>query len=160
MVEGRDPDAPPEPTVPREAHYTFVFRVGGSLYGLAGAVVDHVGELGRIVPVPTAPAHFAGVVHDRGRVLAVVDLARIFGEVEPPPEGYRRRVVIELAGRPLSVLAHEALGLREVPHEALRPASGRGAMAVGEFDDARGVVTLLDADELQLRLSSGSRHTS
>lgn len=160
MIEGRDPDVPPAPAAPREAQYTFVFRVGASLYGLDGVVVDHVGELGRIVPVPTAPAHFAGVVHDRGRVLAVVDLARVFDEAEPPPEGYRRRVVIEIAGRPLSVLAHEALGLREVPREALRPVSGRGAMAVGEFDDARGVVTLLDPAELQLRLSSGPRHAS
>jgi chemotaxis signal transduction protein len=160
MLEGRDPDVPAAGATPREAHYTFVFRVGPSLYALDGALVDHVGELGRIVPVPTAPAHFVGVVHDRGRVLAVVDLGRIFGAGEPALEGYRRLVALEIGGRPLSVLAHEALGLREVAREELRPVSGRGVMAVGEFDDPRGVVTLLDPDELLLRLSSGLRHVS
>ncbi|HWU86485.1 MAG TPA: CheW domain-containing protein, partial [Kofleriaceae bacterium] len=114
-----------------------------------------VGERGRIVPVPAAPAHFAGVVHDRGRVLAVVDLARIFGGGVPAREGYRRLVALEIRGRPLSVLAHEALGLREVAPGALRPASGRGAMAAAEFDDPRGVVTLLDPDELLHRLRLG-----
>jgi chemotaxis signal transduction protein len=160
MLEGRDPDAPAQEPPRREARYTFVFRVAASLYALDGALVDHVGELRRIVPVPTAPAHFAGVVHDRGRVLAVVDLDRVFAAGEAGREAYRRLVALELGGRPVIVLAHEALGLREVAREAIRPASGRGAMALGEFDDARGVVTLLDPDELLHRLSAGSRHAS
>jgi hypothetical protein len=62
----------------------------------------------------------------------------------------------------LIVLAHEVLGLRDVAKDAIRPASGRRTTAAGEFDDPRGVVTLLDPDQLLQRLCSGSvtRHAS
>ncbi|HWO23702.1 MAG TPA: chemotaxis protein CheW [Kofleriaceae bacterium] len=145
------------------AHYVLVFRVDGSLYALPGGLVDHVSERARIVPVPTAPPCFAGVVHERGRVLAVVDLARIFGAGgERAPEGYRRLVVATLGGRPVVLLAHEVLGLREVAADVVRPAARGDALVAGELVDARGVVTLLDPDELLHRLRPGaeSRHAS
>jgi purine-binding chemotaxis protein CheW len=160
---GRDPDASAETAPRREVRDTLVFRVEASLYALDGALVDHVSELGRIVPVPTAPACFAGIVHDRGRVLAVVDLARIFGAGgELLREGYRRLVVLEVRGASLVVLAHEVLGLVEIERNAIRPASGGSALAAGEFDGARGVVTLIDPDELLHRVRSGAetRHAS
>jgi purine-binding chemotaxis protein CheW len=156
MLEGRDPDALAEGAPPREARYFLVFRVDASLYALEGALVDHVSEIGRIVPVPTAPAHFAGVIHERGRVLAVVDLARIFGaDGERAREGYRRLVALEIQGRSLVILAHEVLGLREVARDEIRSASREEAVAAGELVDPRGVVTLLDPDELLQRLRSG-----
>ena len=145
------------------ARSVLVFRVDGSLYALPGGLVDHVSERGRIVPVPTAPACFAGVVHDRGRVLAVVDLARIFDAGgERAPEGYRRLVVATLAGRPVVLLAHEVLGLREVAAGEVRPVARGDALAAGELVDARGVITLLDPDELLDRLRPGPevRHAS
>jgi len=157
MREGPELGAPAEGAPPGDARYLLVFRVGGSLYALEGALVDHVSERGRIVPVPTAPACFAGVVHERGRVLAVVDLVRVFGaDGERATDGYRRLVVVELAGRPLVLLAHEVLGLREVAAAELRPASRGDAIAAAELADARGVITLLDPDELLHRLRSGA----
>jgi len=156
MLEGRDPDAPPEAAPPREARQLLVFRVEASLYALPAGLVDHVSQLGPIVPVPTAPAHFAGVIHERGRVLAVVDLAQIFGAADArAPRSYRRLVVLELQGRSLAILAHEVPGLREIDGDQIRPSSGGDAIAAGELDDARGVVTLLDPDELLHALRSG-----
>lgn len=158
MREGPDPGAPPG-----AARYLLVFRVDGSRYALDSELVDHVCVRGRIVPVPTAPACFVGIVHERGRVLAVVDLARIFGaEAARAGADYRRLVVASLGGKPLALLAHEVLGLRELAAGELRPASRGDAAAAGELVDERGVITLLDPDELLHRLRPGAeaRHAS
>lgn len=162
MREARDPGEPAEGAPPGDARYLLIFRVGASLYALAGALVDHVSELGQIVPVPTAPACFAGVVHERGRVLPAVDLATIFGAGGERARGYRRLVVVELQGRPLVILAHQVLGLSAVAGSEIRPSARGDAVAAGELADPRGVVTLLDPDELLHRLRSGSeaRHVS
>lgn len=163
MQEGPEPGAPAAGAPPGDARYLLVFRVDGSLYALGGELVDHVCERGRIVPVPTAPACFAGIVHERGRVLPVVDLARIFGaDAARAADDYRRFVVATLGGRPLALLAHEVLGLRAVAAGELRPASRGDAVAAGEFALARGVITLLDPDELLHRLRAGAeaRHAS
>lgn len=160
MDPGHDPDAPPAVAPPREVRYLLVFRVDKSLYAVEGGIVDHVSELGQIVPVPTAPAHFTGIVHDRGRVLAVVDLARILGA--RGAGGYRRLVALKLEGRPVAVLAHAVLGLREAAADELRPASRGEAITAGELDDPRGVVTLLDPGELlrRLRAEPAAHHAS
>ena len=156
MTLGRDPDAPAAPAPPREVRDALVFRVDASLYALDSAFVDHVSEVGRVVPVPTAPACFAGVVHERGRVLAVVDLARLFGAGGGRSgDGYRRLIALEVRGTPLVVLAHEVLGLVEVTRDEIRPASSGSALAAGEIAGARGSITLLDGDELLYRLRSG-----
>lgn len=136
---------------PAAARYVFVIRVEASLYAVDGALVDHVSELGRVVPVPMAPPCFAGIVHERGRVLPVVDLALIFGGGRARA-AYRRLVVMALIGRPVAVLAHEVLGLCEVEAGGLRPAPGHDAVVAGEVVDPRGVITVLDPEELLARL--------
>ena len=158
-----DLSVPEADAPPGDALYLLVFRVDASLYALAGGLVDHISELGQLVPVPTAPAHFAGVVHARGRVLPAVDLATILG-ADPARGGgdYRRLIATELLGRPLAILAHEVLGLQAVAPDRIRPAARGDSIAAGELVTPRGVVTLLDPGELLHRLHEGpdARHAS
>jgi chemotaxis signal transduction protein len=166
MSAGRAPaagaDTPP-PAPADDARYLLVFRVDASLYALEGGLVDHVSELGQIARVPTAPACFVGIVHERGRVLPAVDLAAVLGAGPARAGGsHRRLVVAELEGRPLAVLAHEVLGLQAVAPDRIRPAASGDALAAGELTTPRGVVTLLDPGALLHRLRSGpeARHAS
>lgn len=150
MTEGRDPDTAEAPPAARETRGTFVFRVGASRYALDLAVVRHVAEVGRVVPVPTAPAHYAGVVHDRGRVLAVVDLVKLAGLADGVPTAYARRIALEIDGRPFAVLADETLGVREVAD--LRAPGRADDLVLAEFDDGDAVVSLLSSEALLGRL--------
>ena len=65
-------------------------RSGSEHYALPVEGVREIAPLGRISPLPGAPAALLGVWNLRGDVMAVVDLASLLG-IEP---GSRRRIVV------------------------------------------------------------------
>lgn len=156
---GQDPDAPAEQGARTEVErrHLFIFRLGVSYYAVSSSVVDHVGALAKPTPVPTAPSQFLGVVHVRGRVIAVVDLGSVLGATpeeksQGDDESFQERLVVLDADRtPFAVPADSVLGLREVEVDSIRPASvlpqgdasDESSLFEGEFDDRAGVVTLL-----------------
>jgi chemotaxis signal transduction protein len=73
------------------------FRVGAEAYAVPVEQVLEVAEVGRLAPVPGAPATVLGVRNLRGQVLPVVDLATLFGlEHEVPAP---RLVIVEAQGK-------------------------------------------------------------
>jgi purine-binding chemotaxis protein CheW len=54
-------------------------RAGAEDYALPVASVLEVAEVGEVAPVPGAPAEVLGVRNLRGQVIAVIDLASLFG---------------------------------------------------------------------------------
>jgi len=136
-----------------------IVRLVKSVYAFASEYVDLVAADIAPLAVPTAPAHFLGVVHLRGRIVPVVDLPAILGLARPegremPDEDTRRLVTLSVEGRPFAVVADEVLGLRDVPVDdiAVEPETecerNTGSVVAARFDDESGVAAVLDLPAL------------
>jgi len=82
--------------VARQGHETLqvvAFRVGAELYGLDIACVQEIDRVQLIVKVPQALSFVDGVIHVRGAIIPVVDLARRFG-LEPIVADRQTRIII------------------------------------------------------------------
>ena len=96
------------------------FRVGGADYALPASQVLHLESFQTATHVPGAPAHVAGLVQVRGRVVPVVDLRTRFG-LPPVERTIDHRVVIVQVGTRVAGLlvdsAREVLQLDETSFE-------------------------------------------
>jgi purine-binding chemotaxis protein CheW len=113
------------------------FRVGSEDYVLPAAQVLHLESYQAATHVPGAPAHVAGLVQVRGRVVPVVDLRARFGL--PPIERTidHRVVIVQVGTRVVGLLvdsAREVLQLDETgferPPEMIERRSGGFVTAV------------------------------
>lgn len=148
----RDPDSPPEVVADLATASQLIVRLGGNLYGLPAENVTQVVEVQRPVRVPTAPAHFAGVVAIRGQILAVVALHQLLDINDAPAGEARRLVALDADGQPFAFIADSVLGIREIPVTAIRrseiAADDDRYPVCGEFDQAEGVVTILEPNAI------------
>jgi purine-binding chemotaxis protein CheW len=122
-----------------------VFRVGGERFAIPLEAVREV-----VVPqppfarVPRASEAVRGVMNLRGRVVAVVDLARLVGLAPQRLEGAGQVLILDQGKRALGFLIAGVLGV-----EAILPPDGAGPGLVrGVAAAASGAVTLLGADAL------------
>src|SRR3954466_104778 len=96
------------------------FRVGSVDYALPAAQVLHLESYQTATHVPGAPAHVAGLVQVRGRVVPVVDLRIRFG-LPPIERTIDHRVIIVQVGTRVAGLlvdsAREVLRLDEAGFE-------------------------------------------
>jgi chemotaxis-related protein WspB len=58
-----------------------LFEVGQNRYGLEGSQIVEVLPLVNTIPVPHTPPFISGLFNYRGKVVPVVDLSALFGEV-------------------------------------------------------------------------------
>jgi len=87
-------------------------RVAGEAYAIPVGQVLEVADPGEVVAVPRAPREVTGVRNLRGRLLPVVDLARVLG-VEPTAPA-RRLLVADVDGQQAGLLADEVSGVAEL----------------------------------------------
>ncbi len=160
-VAGQDADAPPQDEARGDVESFFFFRLGDDLFAFPGHEVLAVDELQRPVRVPTAVDPFLGVVHVRGRVLAVIDLRGLLGlparaASEAGTDLSGRLVVLIVDERPVAFRADTVLGLRDAEKDTLRPvprppdapADQADPIVVGQLDDINGVTTVLSGSAL------------
>lgn len=96
-----------------------VFGIDGQRYGLPLAEVERVLPMVAVSPLPEAPPVARGVINLHGRVVPVVDIRRRF---DHPARDYgltARLLVARTPRRTLALPVDEALGVQEVPHEAV-----------------------------------------
>ncbi|HUQ01674.1 MAG TPA: chemotaxis protein CheW [Kofleriaceae bacterium] len=96
------------------------FRVGTADYALPAAEVLHLESFETATHVPGAPAHVAGLVQVRGRVVPVVDLRVRFGLPAIERTLDSRVVVIQHGKRVAGLLvdsAREVLNIDEAMYE-------------------------------------------
>ncbi|MBL0215852.1 MAG: chemotaxis protein CheW [Myxococcales bacterium] len=96
------------------------FRVGSSDYALPASQVLHLESFQTATPVPGAPAHVAGLVQVRGRVVPVVDLRTRFGLPAIERTIDNRVVIVQVGARVAGLLvdsAREVLQLDEATFE-------------------------------------------
>ncbi len=132
------------PAARRESSGTaplLVVRLGAGRYALPLASVSDVARCGPLRPVPGAPVCVLGLAERHGRVVTVLDLARLVGEA--PVAG--DRCLLRLA-RPLD---HLALAVPSAPRHVTLTA---GAPREGVPDRAP---VLLDPERLLAKAESG-----
>jgi purine-binding chemotaxis protein CheW len=125
-----------------------VFSRGSGSYAVEAGETVEVVVAGDPTPVPGTPPAVAGVVNHRGRILTVVDVARLLaGEEEAAAEGF----VVAVASRQacFGIRADSVSGVVEIERgELLQPArlgDERGGVVRAL---ARGMVAVLDLDAL------------
>lgn len=98
-----------------------LFKVAGTDYVLAAADVLQMESFAGATRVPGTPAHVAGLVQIRGRVVPVVDLRVRFGLPAVEPVLDSRVVVVKQGERVVGLLVDAAREVVAIPDEAFRP---------------------------------------
>jgi purine-binding chemotaxis protein CheW len=80
-------------------------RLGGEVFAIPASIVREILDVGRVTPVPTAPAFVCNLINVRGRVVPLADLRLRFGMPTAEPTMDTRIVVLEvgLDGEPTTV---------------------------------------------------------
>lgn len=132
------------------------FSLGTERYAWLANRVRTIARLGRLTPVPSAPAHYPGVVSLRGQILSVMDL-RVYLNLPNLPsiadhtDNSISIIVIDGAGLEIGVLASEVSDVVDVPLDELTPATSAGLdpeLIIGVSHDG---LTILDAEALLKR---------
>lgn len=92
--------------------HVLLLHAGGQRYALPSASVVEVVPAVPLREVPGVPSEVAGLLHYRGRVVPVVDLAGRL-RVAPPPATFSTRIVVCLRpGSPVDTATRRLLGIR------------------------------------------------
>lgn len=98
-----------------------VFKVAGAEYALPASEVLQMESFNGATPVPGAPAHVAGLVQVRGRVVPVVDARARFG-LPPGERTLDSRVVVgQLGSRTVGLLVDSAREVMKLTPEQIQP---------------------------------------
>lgn len=111
------------------------FRVGAELYGLDIAGVQEIDRVQPITKVPQSLSFVEGVIHVRGAIIPVVDLARRFGREPIVPDRQTRIIIASLRGQSVGFIVSAVTEVLSLPVAALGPAP---ALA---FDRSRKFIT-------------------
>lgn len=129
------------------------FRVAGADYLLPASIVRELESYSGVTPVPGAPAHVAGLVQIRGRVMPIVDLRRRFGLPALERSLDQRVIVVEHAERRVGLLVDAAREVVTLAEDAFRPppelieGQGEGCVkAVAQLENR--LFLVLDAESL------------
>ena len=139
-----------EPSARGEALDLCIFGLAGERYGVDAAHVVEVIQLPELVPVPCTPPVVLGVVNHRGRVLAVLDLRRLFDLAVHEPSKASRAVIVEAAGMTFGVFSDAVEGMVRVgAHEVgPPPVSLTGVRQAFIRGVTREMVAVLDIEAL------------
>ena len=97
-------------------------RIGRETFGLPISLVREIVRVPEITPVPNAPDHIEGVINLRGKIIAVIDLRKRFGETDVERNSKNRIVVVEMEERLVGLLVNSASEvLRIAPSEIEAP---------------------------------------
>jgi purine-binding chemotaxis protein CheW len=110
-----------EPSAQGETLDLLVFRLAGERYGIDAAHVLEVVQLPELVPVPCTPPVVLGVVNHRGRVLAILDLRRLFDLAGHESSKASHAVIVEAAGMTFGVFSDAVEGLVRVGADEVGP---------------------------------------
>lgn len=126
------------------------FTAGGTPYAVESRYVVEVATMRQFTTIPCAPHHVLGVISLRGRLLAVVDLRRLYQLAPKALSSHDRALVLADGGMEFGVHADGILGHQAVPVAEIDPAGpprpGPGARHLRGV--APGGLVVLDAPRL------------
>jgi purine-binding chemotaxis protein CheW len=123
---------------------------GGERYAFPVGAVREIAQLGKVTPVPGAPAPVIGVWNLRGDVIAVLDLARVLGLEGSAPS---RLVVVEDGELRGGLAVESVLDVGAIP-EALEPADSE--YLSGSVLVERAPIGLIDVGAVLSAVSTGA----
>lgn len=94
------------------------FTIGGSEFAVESRHVLEVCEPTGLTAIPCTPGFISGVIALRGRIVAVVDLAALFGLVAVTPTSEERVVVLRGGAMEFGLRVHAVHGVQRVPAPA------------------------------------------
>jgi purine-binding chemotaxis protein CheW len=131
-------------------------RVGKETLGVPISLVREIVRVPDITPVPNAPPFIEGVINLRGRIIAVMDLGKRFGEAGVVRGPKTRIVVVELEERFVGLLvssASEVLRMSpsdiEAPQDVFPDEDMNYITGVGKLKDR--LIILLDLGRILQR---------
>lgn len=132
-----------------------LFRVGNDRYALP---LDAVREVVVAPPsytrVPRGHAELKGVMTLRGRVVPVVDLAKVLAPADPPQTAPGKVVLLELGRRDLGLLVTEVDGIEAIEQIEKVAAQGGSRLIKGLTRVGESPATVLDAQGLDAAVAA------
>lgn len=137
------------------------FHMAQRLYALPVTHVREYSRVGKITRVPGAPAVVCGVTSLRGHAIPVVDLKKVLGLLDGPPENSDFVLVCEQRGRLIGLLVDgidRVVKLLPSRIKAAPPAGNCGSAdhALGFYELEDQTLILLSADTFLSRESGSS----
>jgi len=127
-----------------------LFRLGTEEYGIPISQVREIIQYEGATPLPRIPEFMEGIINLRGKVIAVIELAKRFG-IASCDASDRRAVIVETGGQEIGVIVDEVTGVMTLEDNAIEVAS---TMTVsnnyirGLGKDGNRLLILLDVDKL------------
>ncbi len=122
--------------VTRQEHETLqivAFRVGDEIYGLDIAAVLEINVLQPVTKVPQALSFVEGVIHVRGAIIPVIDLARRFGLAPIVPGRQTRIIIASLRGQSVGFIVDAVTEVVPIPVKSIGPAPPLTFDRTGKF---------------------------
>ncbi len=132
-----------------------IFEAGGERFGVDVSKVEGVIEPGEITRMPHAPDYLVGVANLRGKVIAVIDLAKKLdlNLSAEAPKASKKIVVVQTGDIKVGFLV-EAPDVIKVSTDQIEPSpvkmpdESAGAFVRGIAKLETGLVVILDIDEM------------
>ena len=102
------------------------FQVSGEEFGIEIVHVQEILRMQRLTRVPKSPAHVAGVINVRGKLIPVVNLRQRFGLVDAAATNATRIVVIDFKTMILGLIVDSVSEVLRISAAAVVPAPGLG----------------------------------
>jgi chemotaxis signal transduction protein len=128
-----------------------IFTLGQERYGVLLSKVRTVVVPRQLSRIPRAPKVMLGIMNLRGRVVSVVDLAHLLGLQADLLPG--KVLLLDRGRTELGLAVSDVLGIAPLEAKA-RPPEGSPPFVSAVAQDDRGTVTLLDADALDVQVTS------
>jgi purine-binding chemotaxis protein CheW len=142
--------------VARQEHETLqvvAFHVGAELYGLDIASVQEIDRVQPITKVPQALSFVEGVIHVRGAIIPVIDLARRFGLDAIVHDRQTRIIIASLRGQSVGFIVSAVTEVVAIPVKTIGPAppltfdrARRFITGMARFGEA--LISILSIDQL------------
>ena len=143
-------------TVARQENETLQvvsFLVGDGRYGLDIASVREIDRVQPITRVPQSLSFVEGVIHVRGAIIPVVDLARRFGLEPIVPDRRTRIIIASLRGQSVGFIVSAVTEVLPIPAKAVGPAPPLTFDRAGKFISGmarvgESLISILSIDQL------------
>ncbi len=108
------------------------FRAGGHCFAVESDCVEEVLRTAALTRVPLAPESIVGLLHLRGRIVAVIDVCRRLGLPAAPADASPTNLVIRVADDCYSLLVDEVLDVHAIDRDRIEQPTAQGGTSTAD----------------------------